>query len=573
MMLRRTALAALVFGVLLAAGCGGQQQQRKLLLGESCASAKDSDCGSGLCLRLDSKTAYCTQACDATKQDCPQGLICQNTANPAGDHCVLRKAGAGVCASDNDCPSGFKCDVQQGQGTGVCYIPVSRGLCAPCQSSLQCPTGGECFKTSVGEQFCTQACDASGACPTGYDCTDLGDGNGKQCVPHAKTCSGGKPLCSSCRGDAECGGYLDLCVQNLLTGEKFCGTDCKNDPTACPTNFTCEDLSGSGDGPFQCVPNSTTCQDYCDADPTDIPASEAQCGFGRMCDNHTCVAADDGRLCAPCANDDQCRRTAADAGNLCIRNTQSNETFCGRDCTNATCPLGFSCIPVTAGGTPHKQCVPTRGTCTAGTGRLGDDCSRNGAGDCLTGLCLDYGQVKLCSASCTSNADCSAAGVGYGCCSLSADGSHFDCSTPPSGGASGVCAPTGGNFGDDCTPGQPPCHSGMCLDIGTARLCTQSCQQDSDCPQSFHCEGGQDTATGDSVNICFPAGGGGQGADCTFGPAACASRLCIKSGAQNICTVPCKSSSDCSDGWTCDPNANTVDKKQISVCVPPQLAP
>lgn len=563
-------LGALALAGLLGAACGGTEGP-KLFLGDSCAAFDDTACRTGVCLRLDDETAYCTEACDAEAQDCPEGFLCQPTANPSGDHCVMRSAG-GACADDADCPSGHLCDTSPGPGQGVCYIPVTRGLCAPCNSDLQCPSGGGCFETATGEHLCTAPCD--GGCPTGYACQDL-PRLGQQCVPERQTCSAGRPLCASCRGDAECGGYLDLCVKNLVTGEQFCAQDCAGDPAACPQGFGCTDLSGAGDGPFQCVPNASTCEGYCDAPAGDVARAEAQCGFGFMCDaeSGTCFAADDGRLCAPCADDDDCRKTAGSAGNLCMMNRDTGETFCGRDCATDPCPLGFSCIDTQAAGTTHRQCVPTRGSCRTGTGRLDDDCSVHGADDCLTGICLDFGRMQHCSARCTEDADCAEGGLGYTCCGLTDGGAHFDCAQGPATGEEGVCAPRGGDFGDDCTPGQPPCRSGLCLDIGTARLCSESCATDADCEAGFRCADGQDAESGEAIRICFPSGGGTLGADCTFGPAACESRLCIKTSGQNLCAEACGSDGSCPEDWVCDPEAQTVDGKDIEVCVPPQLAP
>src|SRR5205814_267741 len=98
----------------------------------------------------------------------------------------------------------------------------------------------------------------------------------------------------------------------------------------------------------------------------------------------------------------------------------------------------------------------------------------------------------------------------------------YDCSKPPAA-AGGVCAPVGGSFGDDCSPGHAPCQDGYCLDIGTAQLCTKGCAagQAGACPNGFTCQGGQlvaaDGSTAGAVNVCFPDGGGGVGSACTFG--------------------------------------------------------
>ncbi len=569
----RLAPALLLLGLMLGPlGCGGGNTTVGLPLGADCADEEAEACQSGLCLRLDDASAYCTITCDKVAQDCPAGYLCRTTGNPVGDHCV-KVTGDGPCASDADCPSGHRCDTSAGEGEGICYVPVSRGLCAPCTSSQQCPEGGGCFQTATGEQFCTAPCE--GGCPDGYSCQDL-PGLGQQCAPERGTCNAGKPVCAPCRGDSECGGFLDLCVQNLVSGERFCGRDCAGDPSVCPTGFGCVDLSGEGRGPYQCVPNSATCEGYCDAPADDLAAAEAQCGFGRMCDaeTNTCIPADDGRLCAPCADDDDCQRGAGSVNSLCLVNVGNGETFCGRDCSSSGCPAGFACIDVEAAGQMHKQCVPVRGSCVAGTGRLGDDCSGAGADDCLTGICLEFGRVSLCSAACSTDAECnSAGGADYACCALSMDGTAFDCTRAPAAGESGVCAPQGGRFGDDCSPGQPPCRSGLCLDIGTARLCSEACMADGDCPEGFRCASGQDTETGETLSICFPDGGGVMGSDCSFGPAACESRLCLKSGGVQFCTVPCDENGGCPEDWVCDPEAHTVDDRLIAVCVPPQYAP
>lgn len=564
--------------ILLAAGCTNDRPQ--IPVGGTCVDRPDEDCVTGLCLRLDSNTAFCTQTCDKIAQDCTDEYFCRTTASPAGDHCVPRGL-VDACNEDGDCPAGHRCDTSPGPGEGICFIPVNRDICAPCNSSSQCPAGGSCFQTIVGEQFCTTACQvAAPRCDDNFFCADL-QGIGEQCVPDAQTCSGLRPICAPCRGDADCGGFLDLCVENLVTGELFCGIDCEADLAGCPAGFGCVDLSAEGVGPWQCVPNATTCVGFCDADPGDIAKAESQCGFGRTCNSvGTCVEATDGRLCAPCADDDDCRQGAA-VEKLCMVNVNTAETFCADDCTTDACPLGFSCIDVEAFGTQHRQCVPTRGSCLAGTGRLGDDCSSLGAEDCLTGICLDFGRDDVCSARCQLDGDCEQGGVTYKCCAIQPDGISFDCSFTLTGGVDGVCAPFGGNFGDDCTPGQPPCRSGLCLDIGTARVCTEACTIDSECDVfaqpsedgTFGCSEAQDINTGESVSICFPSGGGGMGADCTFGPAACASRLCIKSTAGNVCSVLCASDGTCPEDWVCDPDAKTVDGRDVELCFPPNLRP
>ena len=557
----KSRLAIFAFAAALGA-CSAAPKSSAASLGGDCLAGGDSACASGRCLAIDSATAVCTQPC-AAASDCPPAFFCAGVAG--GRSCLPRELGA--CAADADCPAGHKCDVK----ASLCYVPVQRGPCAPCTSDLQCPAGGGCRAETTGERYCTAACGAG--CAEGFTCAS------GQCVPSSGTCRGLKPLCAACRGDAECQGFGNLCVKNLVSGEAFCAKGCAGGGR-CPPNFACQDLSGAGGGPFQCVPDSGSCQGFCDG--ADDATVARQCGLGRACDraNARCIPAADGRLCAPCADDDQC--SAGGAGAMCVVVTQKDspyrgETFCGRDCASASggadaakCPAGFGCVSLASDhATPPWQCVPSRGTCVHGTGGQGDACV-HGAGDCLSGLCLEYGAATLCSAACAASGDC---GRGWRCCAVSADGKSFDCATAP--GASGVCAPSDGQLGDDCAPGRAPCETGYCLDLGTTHLCTRACGGTGpSCPAGFHCDKARETSadgtTGASVDVCFPDGGGDVGGDCAFGPAACQSHLCLKKPSGNVCTKPCAADGDCPAGFTCG-SGPTVDQMTVQVCLPPGL--
>jgi hypothetical protein len=524
---------------------------------------------------LDSSTAYCTQACQAAA-DCPSGYLCA-AAPPGGSVCQQLGAG-GICASDQDCPAGLKCD-----GPGAhCYIPVTRSACGPCTSDLQC-AGGACHAEATGEQFCAAKCTPSGGCDSGYTCT------GGLCLPASGSCRGGRSLCAPCAGDVECGGPGDLCVRNLQSQETFCGVHCAADAD-CPTNFSCSDLSGTGAGPFQCVPNSGTCAGYCDAPATDTAAVQRECGLGSTCDtkNRACARITDGSLCSACQSDDDCVKSAASSrcvSNRTVGSPYLGERFCGTDCSLGGCTGSgcspdpskcnspqFECVGIGSGGTWPYQCVPARGSCVAGFGKLGDSCEKNGPDDCVSALCAQFGAEQRCSAACAADADCGDAH--WRCCASS--GSSYDCSSKPASGTSGICAPAGGSFGDDCAPGSPPCEEGLCLDLGTAQLCTRGCSVDGDCALGFSCQSGQlqqtDGTLGGSVKVCFPSGGGGVGSSCSFGPAACQSHLCLKKDSGNVCTEKCTVTGDCPDKWACAPEP-MPDGTQVNVCLPPGTTP
>jgi hypothetical protein len=551
------------------------------LLGADCARDRDAACSSGQCLALDSSTAYCTQSCQSGT-DCPQGFLCAQAASVSGKVCQSVGAG-GVCGVDDDCPAGLKCDAAAAR----CYIPVSRGSCGPCTSDKQCGAGGSCHAELPGsERFCAPACGSGGACAAGYKC--LSADGGQRCLPvssagTAGSCRGGRPLCAPCAGDLECGKPGDLCVRNLQSQETFCAVACAQ-TSDCPHGFSCSDLSGKGLGPSQCVPDSATCSGYCDS--TDPATVQRECGLGSVCDlpNRACKRATDGSLCAACANDDDC--TKASPSSRCVVNRTPGspnlgEQFCGSDCslngcTGAGCQPDprkcgsqFACTGIGPGGVWPYQCVPIRGSCRSGFGRLGDSCDKSGAGDCVSAICAQLGTERRCSAACSSDASCGDAR--WRCCAaVGAD--KYDCTKGPAAGASGVCAPVGGSFGDDCAAGSPPCQEGLCLDLGTAQLCTRGCDSAHPCAAGFSCQPGTlkqaDGTLGTAVNVCFPDGGGGVGSACAFGPAACKTHLCLKKDSGNVCTLRCTTNTECPASWTCAEEA-MPDGTKATVCLPP----
>jgi hypothetical protein len=585
---------------ILALGCAETRTPLKTI-GEPCAPTLApgevaQECADGLCVALDTASGFCTRACTDDGK-CPDDFVCQ----AAGQYGKVCRKLTG-CKADVDCPSGHSCDPI----TGTCYIKVQRTLCSPCQDNLQCPQGGACFfALGSGEQFCTGPCGESEACPLGFECKQIAAGKDKaliaQCVPSAMSCNSGKQLCASCEGDAECGGPFDLCVRNVVSGETFCGRDCdpqKNlcpqadcDPASldsaqnpdCPSGFACANIGKSTDpnvrGPYQCLPNSNTCQSYCDA--ADELGQIRQCGLGQDCSLTTksCKPATDGRQCAPCLDNDDCRKGTHPEDRCLVNNCPDcpfkGESFCATPCLDDAACLksfgpGFVCQPTDEpGGGTRNFCLPQRGTCKSGLGRLGDDCSVNGAQDCVAGVCLVAGNTSLCSLPCTEDAQCQ--DNRYRCCEYTADG--YDCSESkrlangPKNG-SGVCAPLGGLFGDDCTPGRPPCQTGTCLDLGTARVCTVPCALG--CPTGFACRQAQSVGTTEMVEVCFPEGGGKAGADCAFGPAACESGLCIRKDSGPVCTQKCTDDLECPADWKCDA-LPTVSSGSVQACLPPSL--
>ncbi len=582
------------------AACGSTSQPKLLNYGDSCVAGDSAQVCGDLCIALDDQTGFCSFPCTGDTQ-CPEGSFCL----PAGRYGTVCQPLRG-CKADVDCPAGHSCNAD----TGNCFVSVTRGLCSPCQDDKQCPTGGSCF-VGVGsrERFCTTACASGDVCPTGFTCRSVPAGKAgaelKQCVPLNETCNAGRTLCAACSGDQECGGPFDLCVRNVVSQESFCGKDCNPernlcpsascDPTKlaaaqnpdCPAGFACAIVGQSNDAAqrslHQCVPIANTCKGYCDA--SDDVGQISQCGLGQVCRQNACEPATDGRVCSPCSNNDDCRRGGFPE-NRCIVNNCTDcafrgESFCSTSCADdAACErsfgAGFVCKEVAdQGGARRKFCMPQRGTCQSGLRRLGEDCAQNGARDCVTGLCVSAGLSSFCSIACQRDAQCGDAR--YRCCEVV--NGQYDCSEPQRGtsgpkSGQGVCAPITGLFGDDCSPGQPPCQSGTCLDLGTARVCSVLCSGGAACPANFVCRKATQGpgAAAQQVDVCFPSGGGVAGSDCSFGPAACQSGLCIRKELGPVCTVPCAGGADCPEGWACD-SLPSVTNQTVQACLPPELQP
>lgn len=212
-----------------------------------------------------------------------------------------------------------------------------------------------------------------------------------------------------------------------------------------------------------------------------------------------------------------------------------------------------------------------------GTGCASDaDCGESGA--CLTDV---YGYVGgYCTARCESTADC---GSGAVCLPGTGDTPYCynECTVNEDCRSGYACGHWMG-YPSACVPGcrgDAECGDGAtCLDPGygaprcaTAGVVTgDSCALDSDCGVSDHCA--SETATGFPSGACVrfgcdPATNSGcdTGSVCVnhpaYGPTCmreCADDAACRAGYEcnasgHFCAPTCTSSSDCTDGRTCDP--------------------
>ncbi len=170
-------------------------------------------------------------------------------------------------------------------------------------------------------------------------------------------------------------------------------------------------------------------------------------------------------LCeGPCDSDAMCGASA----DLCLLNQDTNKSFCGQDCSAASCPTNFMCADL---GNNILQCVPQSGDCSApapqiGLGLCEGPCTAHescgGVGDyCLTNP--DTNQ-SFCGAACGTGCP-----TNYTCADL---GSGITQCIPTSGSCSGTTPPP------SCDPAcaaDQTCSNGVCVTVGDWETELQHC--------------------------------------------------------------------------------------------------
>lgn len=237
-------------------------------LGEDCQNKLFLDCASGVCAETVDENRrvsyFCSQSCNANKDDCPVGYQCRYFRNVYRYLCA--KAGGGdfgsfcnkngdldcksricvkpspnainrICSQKCDatktCPSNYKCD-------NKLQICVSNGgdkkIGEACITSKDC-SAGICFSNSAGKQFCTQICAQNEQCPQSYECRVVTFGQ-RYCMPKlAKKRKIGEP-CPN--GSTEC--ESNNCLTDPIKGRTFCSRVC-DAKKPCPTPMICNKLT------------------------------------------------------------------------------------------------------------------------------------------------------------------------------------------------------------------------------------------------------------------------------------------------------------------------------------------
>ncbi len=241
-----------------------------------------------------------------------------------------------------------------------------------------------------------------------------------------------------------------------------------------------------------------------------------------------------------------CERTVA--GRICTRSCDPLRPYLG-------CGEGFYCARSSG---CEGRCVPGE----PGGGADGDPCTRDT--DCASLFCADPGDGrKRCMVPCRG---------GEGSCfegdvCVALDGQCNGCLD--AGLVSG-----GRGLGEPCVE-DASCRTGRCwvepgYDPERAGYCTRACEDDSGCPDGFHCrarEGEQVCIRGARPGVGGEREGPGTGADCLVNEDCGPGGFCASRGDARWCTEFCEGSEDCPEGFEC------VEAGGAQVCAPMRRVP
>ncbi|MBI5369806.1 hypothetical protein HZA85_01255 [Candidatus Uhrbacteria bacterium] len=388
----------------------------------------NSDCNSGFCIEA-SQGKVCSRACVV---DCPSGFQCANVSatgpdvlyicvsrfvrlcdpckqhsdcnapGTAGNLCVSQASAGSFCGvaclpTQNDCPTGYTCQLSTDAKTGVSLmqcLPKGGALCTCSPRATLLGLSTACanknfYGTCAGERTCTVQglTNCIGQIPDVETCNNLDDNCDGQidnvdasflgsackrtslfgtCTGKVMGCAKGSPICDApeptpeaCNGmDDNCNGVTDegLCDDGNECTTDACNTDgsCKhtkltgtacNDQNVCTAFDQCASGVCLGGSLLDCNDNDPCSIDSCDpfTGCKHLPASEGTCADdGNACTQDVCKAGScthpsikDG---APCATDGEVCTTDICKSGACEHLANTVACNDGNPCTlNDTC--------------------------------------------------------------------------------------------------------------------------------------------------------------------------------------------------------------------------------------------
>ncbi len=363
---------------------------------------------------------------------------------------------------------------------------------APCQAPIDCASTLCIDDQLINQQYCTAQCapERPETCPSGFLCEATQQGS--YCLAPAPV----DELCDQCSDGSQCATGLCIQVPNVNNYQPFCSRACDptpGQPQQCPSGYSCQVTQQQQTQLGACVPNTGICNPTGKGGQNEACFANGGCKPGLMCLEYypgtgiafcygACPAQYDGFSCgierSRCTalmdvpNTAACL-TIASAGQPCIPEVCDQFSFCAYDenvgidsalcyqvCTQNGCPPNFSCQ--TFEGIP-PLCVPN-----AGFKYDGESCA--GSAECVSGLCQNIGQLKLCTETCSVN-DAQGCQAGLRC-------------VPEPASSQGLCWPESLSDPDAQDPSRNitmvPAQPGVCS-CDFTNQCDQGCACDPEC--------------------------------------------------------------------------------------------
>jgi hypothetical protein len=553
----------------------GQGEAYVASLADGSACGVDSDCKGGHCVEGVCCNTVCAGICTsclASRKASGADGVCGNAKIDTDPRNVCGAQAASTCGLTGNC-----------NGAGACALFANGTECkaAACPTATSADPADDCDGSGTCKATAVVACQrgylcAAGACNT--SCAGNGDCDGTRSFVCDDSHKCTVPQAGACQVNLDC--QTGHCADGVC-----CDTACTDKCTSClaaqkgsGADGVCGPISADTDPKNQCAPAPAT-------DPNAVCGADGFCDGQGSCRSYAIPQ-------TPCGDTTCTDATGTAAGTVAVTGQLCDgQGNCGAN--TASCDA-YVCSGSACGTSCTKDTDCADGAFCAGTSKcqvkLDGGKSCGGANECASGFCTDGvccngacgGQCEYCNADPTSAGTCvpvqglpqngrpacAAAPTDQPCLAAVCDGETTD-SCAGFAGSQVVCQDA--SCADGKATGTARCDgAGSCsvdkpVDCGAFKCgpteCLTACQSDTDCADGNSCvEGVCSSGARCSDDLTSLIATDGSAQNCS--PFLCQGQACLKN---------CSSSSDCADGFVCNPNdknceAITASPQQDSNC-------